>query len=177
MHSLQRKARNCRIDSSNCHFCQSAQYQRSSRGFVQRIRSDSRKQTEGEVGGSRVVPTEIANANATPLSSTSLAQANLLQEYEQKFAERPDDQKLSKLCSDAGFLQEIGKGQFFIALEEESEVMQYVESTHREWTRSNTKIGPVLDVKLHPHEGRYCFDIMIESLFRDQAVSWVRIVN
>ena len=83
------------------HFCQSAQYLRSRSRFVQRIGSDSRKQTEGEVGGSRVVPTEIANANATSLSSTSLAQGNLLQEYEQKFAERPDDQKLSKLCSDA----------------------------------------------------------------------------
>ena len=131
MHSLQRKSRNCRIDSSNCHFCQSAQYLRSSRRFVQGIRSDSRKQTEGEVGGSRVVPTEIANANATSLSSTSLAQVNLLQEYEQKLPERAGDQKLSKLCSDAGFFNEIGKGQFFIALEEESEFMQYVESTHK----------------------------------------------
>ena len=36
---------------------------------------------------------------------------------------------------------------------------------------------PVLDVKLYPHEGRYCIDIMIESLFRDRTVSRVRIVN
>ena len=43
--------------------------------------------------------------------------------------------------------------------------------------RSNMKIGPVLDVKLYPHEGRCCTDIMIESLFRDQTVSWVRILN
>ena len=126
-----------------------------------------------------VVRTEIANANATSLGSTSLAQVNLLQEYEQKFAERPDDQKLSKLCSGAGFLQEIGKEQFYITLEEESEVMQTVRREYTQgWTRWNTKIGPVLDVKLHPHEGRYCFDIMIEFLFnKDQAVSWVRIVN
>ena len=45
------------------------------------------------------------------------------------------------------------------------------------WIRSNTKTGPVLDVKIYPHEKRYCMDIMIESLFKDQAVSWVRIVN
>ena len=45
------------------------------------------------------------------------------------------------------------------------------------WIRSDTKIGPVLDVKLYPHEGRYCIDIMIESLFKDRTVSWVRIVN
>ena len=42
---------------------------------------------------------------------------------------------------------------------------------------SETKIGPVLDAKLYPHEGRYCIDILIESLFKDQTVSWVRIVN
>ena len=50
-------------------------------------------------------------------------------------------------------------------------------SRPRGWIRSNTKIGPDLDVKLFPNEGRYCIDIMIESLFKDQTVSWVRIVN
>ena len=32
-------------------------------------------------------------------------------------------------------------------------------------------------MKLYPHEGRYCIDIMIESLFRDHTASWIRIVN
>ena len=32
-------------------------------------------------------------------------------------------------------------------------------------------------MKVYPHQGRYRVDIMIESLFRDQTVSWVRIVN
>ena len=50
-------------------------------------------------------------------------------------------------------------------------------SRPRGWIRSNTKIGPVLDVKLLLHEGRYCVDIVIESLFKDQTVSWVRILN
>ena len=103
-------------------------------------------------------------------------------------AEILDDQKLPTLCSDAGFLKEIGKGQFFITLEEEPEVMQAVcrEYTQprdhkatraRGWIRGITKFGPVLHVKVYPHQGRYCVDIMIESLFRDQTVSWVRIVN
>ena len=48
-----------------------------------------------------------------------LAQGNLLQECERKFVELLDNQKLPKLCSDAGFIKEIGKGQFFITLEEE----------------------------------------------------------
>ena len=108
-----------------------------------------------------------------------------MREDEQKLAELPDDQKLSKLCSDAGFLKEIGKGQFFITLEEEGlEVMQTVcreytlprdpkTSRARGWIRGNTKIGPVLYVKVYLHEGRYCIDIMIEPLFRDKTVSWV----
>ena len=47
----------------------------------------------------------------------------------------------------------------------------------RGWIRGNTKIGPVLDVKVYYHYGRYGVEIMIESLFRDRTVSWVRIVN
>ena len=45
------------------------------------------------------------------------------------------------------------------------------------WIRGNTKIGPVLDVKVCFHQGRCSVEIMIESLFRDRTVSWVRIVN
>ena len=51
-------------------------------------------------------------------------------------------------------------------------------SRPRGWIRSNRKIGPVLDVKLYPHERRHCIDIMIESLFRKKrTVSWASIVN
>ena len=45
------------------------------------------------------------------------------------------------------------------------------------WIRGNTMIGPVLDVKVCFYQGRYGVEIMIESLFRDRTVSWVRIVN
>ena len=84
--------------------------------------ANSRNQTEGEICESLVIPTEIANANTVSQSSTSLAQGDLLQEYERKFAEILDDQKLLKLCSDACFFEiakEIGKGQFFVTLNEE----------------------------------------------------------
>ena len=47
----------------------------------------------------------------------------------------------------------------------------------RGWIRGNTKIGPVLDVKVCYHQGRYGVEIMIESLFGDRTVPWVRIVN
>ena len=52
------------------------------------------------------------------------------------------------------------------------------ETSHvRGWILGNTKIGPVLDVKVCFHQGRHGVEIMIESLFRDRRVSWVRIVN
>ena len=45
------------------------------------------------------------------------------------------------------------------------------------WIRGNTKIGPVLDVIVCYHQGRYGVEIMIESLFGDKTCSWFRIVN
>ena len=54
------------------------------------------------------------------LSQTDVSvQRNPLWEYEQKFAEHPEDQKLTKLCSDAFYLKNIGRGQFFITLDKE----------------------------------------------------------
>ena len=43
----------------------------------------------------------------------------LLREYEEKIAELPEQQKLTKLCSNTCFLKNTGKGQFSIALDEE----------------------------------------------------------
>ena len=45
------------------------------------------------------------------------------------------------------------------------------------WIRGNTKIGPVLNVMVCYHQGRYGVEIKIESLFGDTNCSWTRIVN
>ena len=50
--------------------------------------------------------------------SVPLGTSNV-REYEQKFAELPEQQKLTKLCFNAGFSKNIDRGQFFIALDEE----------------------------------------------------------
>ena len=60
------------------------------------------------------IPTELPIAD--PHTDAEL-QGNL-QDYERKFEQLPADQKLSKLCSDAG-LKIVEKGQFFITLDEE----------------------------------------------------------
>ena len=112
-----------------------------------------------------------------------MAQGDLLQEYDRKFAELLDNQKLSKLCSDSGFLKETWRGQFFITIEEVSKVVQtacreYTQPRDLQgWIRQNKKIGPVLDVKIYPHEGCYCIDIMLNPCFNNQTVSLLRIVN
>ena len=54
---------------------------------------------------SMVLPTGFRTAN--PISQTDAeVQGNLLREYEQTFAELPGQQKLTKLCSHAGSLEE-----------------------------------------------------------------------
>ena len=122
VYSLQRKWRNRWVDSSHCYFCQSAQYLGSSRRLVQRIRSSFKKSNwRWDLW---IFGAEIPNANAISQSSTSLAQEDLLQEYEWKFAELSDDQKLSKLCSDA-------EQQFFIQLKRYRRLYrEHVENTH-----------------------------------------------
>ena len=108
---------------------------------------------------SMVIPTEFPTAN--PISHTD--------------AEVP--QKLTKLCSNAGFSKNIDNGQFYMTLDEEgpddmkTSCRQYTVPRSKEtsrvrgWIRGNTKIGPVLDVKVGYQQGRYGVEIMIESLF------------
>ena len=78
----------------------------------------------------------------------------LMQDYEQIFEQLSDDQKLSKLCSDAG-LKLVEQGQYFKTLDTvEGQEMQHLcrEYTMSEdekgtrvrgWIRNKTRIGPV----------------------------------
>ena len=91
---------------------------------------------------------------------------NLVQEYERKFEQLSEDQKLSKLCSDAG-LKLVETRQYFYTLDtEEGPQMQHLcreytmprnekKTRARGWILENTRIGPVLNVKVCYHDGRY----------------------
>ena len=61
------------------------------------------------------IPTELLIAD--PHTDAEL-ERKLLQDCGRKFEQLPEDQKLSKLCCDAG-LMIVEKGQFFITLGEE----------------------------------------------------------
>ena len=67
------------------------------------------KTAENENLESMVVPTEFPDVHTISQSDVDV-QENLLREHEEKFAEPPEHQKVTKLCSDAGFLKNIGKG-------------------------------------------------------------------
>ena len=109
---------------------------------------------------------------------------NLVQEYERKFEQLSEDQKLSKLCSYAG-LKLVERGQDFFSLDTvEGQQMQHLcreytmprndkDTRIRGWVLKITRIGPVLNIKVCYHDDRYSIEVQIPSLFQDNTVSWV----
>ena len=45
------------------------------------------------------------------------------------------------------------------------------------WIQSSVRFGPVSDIKVYNHNGRYIIEVEVQSLFQDQTVSCIRIVN
>ena len=131
------------------------------------------------------IPTELPTAD--PRTDVQ-RRRNLLQEYEQQFEQLSDDQKLSKLCSNAG-LKTVVRGQYFMTLDAEGPrgmVHLCSEKTlprhnprtrARGWIRRITKLGPVLNIHFCLHEDRKSIETQVRSLFQDRPASWVRIVN
>ena len=88
------------------------------------------------------------------------AQQNLLQKYKERVESLPQPDRLTKICIDAGFLNTVEVGQYFMS-QHTDEFLQFAEPmTCREytlprdekstdpkgWIRGNTKIEPVLEV-------------------------------
>ena len=129
------------------------------------------------------MPTELSTTNQT-FPTDERVEGDLLRDYERKFANLPDYLKLTKLCFNAGLAKAVEKGQYFSTLDDaeldklKGSCREYTlprrdtSSQVKGWIRGNTKIGPVLDVAVSHHQGRYGV-----SLFGDGTRSWVRIVN
>ena len=111
-----------------------------------------------------VVPTDLSTTTK-PLLTNKTVQGDLLREYERTFANLPDDLRLIRLCSDAGFKKTDAKGQCFVTLDD-AELAKLGRSCReytlprddqlskvKGWIRGNTKIGPVLDVAVSYHQG------------------------
>ena len=121
-------------------------------------------------------------------STKSVKRGNLVLEYVRKIEQLSKDHKLSKQCSDAG-LKLVEQGRYLETLDtEEGQQMQhlcqeYTMPRNEKGTRKrggilkNTRIGPVLDIKVCHHEDQYTVEALVQSLFQDRTASWVRLVN
>ena len=133
-------------------------------------------------------PANLLIMTPTP-SIEILAQKNLLQKYKERVERLPQQDRLIKICIDAGFLKTVEVGRCFMT-EHTDEFLQFAEPvTCREyilpkdekstdpkgWIRGNTKIGPMLEVTTSYLQGKYGVEIRIESLNKDISHSWVRI--
>ena len=126
----------------------------------------------------------------TPKPSTEIfAQVFLLQKYKERVERLSQQDRVIKICTDAGFLKTVEVGQHFMT-KHTYEFSQFTEPvTCREytlprdekstdpkgWIRGNTKIGPVLEVTTSYLQSKYGVEISIGSVNKDISHSWVRI--
>ena len=124
-----------------------------------------------------------------PLKDDPAHKEFLLQRYRERIEKLSQQDRLSKFCTDAGFLTTVEIGQYFMTKETE-EFSQFTDSVAcREytlprdedtsepngWIRVNTKFGPVLEVATCCLQGKYGVEIRIKSVNKDNSHSWVRI--
>ena len=112
----------------------------------------------------------------------------LLQRYGERIEKLSQQDKLSKFCMDAGFLNVVENGQYFmtkdtaefsqfraVACREYTLPREEEASQPKRWIQGNTKIGPVLEVATCCLHGKYGVEIRISSVNRGNTHSWVRI--
>ena len=113
----------------------------------------------------------------------------LLQRYRERIEKLSQQDRLSKFCTDAGFLTTVEVGQYLMTKDAE-EFSQFTDSVAcreytlprdedssepKGWIQGNTKIGPVLEVATCCLQGKYGVEIRIKSVHKDNSHSWVRI--
>ena len=115
-----------------------------------------------------VIKTEV------PLENDDPTYQNFpLQRYEERIEKLSQQDKLSKFCTDAGFLTTVDVGQYFMPKDTE-EFFQFTDSVAcreytlprdeytsepKGWIRGNTKIGPVLEVTTCCLQGKHGVEI------------------
>ena len=109
------------------------------------------------------------------LSTDDPAQEDLLQKYQEREERLSQQNRVIKICTDAGFLTTVDVGQYFMTKDIE-EFSQFTESMAcreytlprdekssdpKGWVRENTKIGPVLEVTTSYLPGKFGVEIRI----------------
>ena len=114
---------------------------------------------------------------------------DLLQKYKEQVEKLPEPDQLINICTDAGFLNVVEIGQYFMTKDTEEFSQFTVSVACREytlprddkstdpkgWIHGNTKIGPVLEVTTSHRQGEHGVEIRIESVNKDNSHLWVRI--
>ena len=134
-----------------------------------------------------VIKTEV------PLHGDGRARKDLqLQQHGERIEKLSQHDKLSKFCMDAGFLNVVEIGQYFMT-KDTAEFLQFTDavacrgytlprdeatSEPKGWITGNTKIGPVLEVTTCCLQGKYGMEIRIESMNKEfslvgQNFSWL----
>ena len=124
-----------------------------------------------------------------PLDCDDLAHKDLLlQQYGERIEKLSQQDKLSKFCMDARFLNVFEIGQYFmtkdtaefsqfhaVACREYTLPREEEASQPKEWTQGNTQIGPVLEIATCWLHGKDGVEIRIMSVNRNKSHTWVRI--
>ena len=124
------------------------------------------------------------------LDCDDLANKDLpLHQYGERIEKLSQQDRVSKFCTDAGFLTTVEVGQYVMTKDTE-EFSQFTDSVAcreytlprdesssepKGWIRGNTKIGPVLEGATSYIQGTYGVEISIESVNKDNSHPWVRI--
>ena len=112
----------------------------------------------------------------------------LTKRYGERIEKLSQQDRLSKCCTDAGSLNVVEIGQYFMT-KDTAEFSQFTDAVAcREYTvprdeeasqlkgyRGNTKIGPVLEVTTCCLQSKYGVEIRIMAVNKDNSHSWVRI--
>ena len=140
-----------------------------------------------EVMGQSIVLSEIKTE--VLLENDDPAYQNfLLQQYEERIERLSQQDKVSKICMNAGFLSVVEIGQYFMT-KDTGDLTQFNTVACREytlpredeasqpkgWIQGNTKIGPVLEVTTSYLHGKHGVEIRFWSQSEDNTHSWVRI--
>ena len=112
-------------------------------------------------------PASFLTKTPTPPTNDP-AQEDLLQKYQERVEKLPLQDRVIKMCTDAGFLKTVEVGQYFMTKDTE-EFLQVTESVAcreyilprdekssdpKSWIRKSTKIGPVLEVTTSYVQGK-----------------------
>ena len=133
------------------------------RGFltVQKVHGDLQLRTNQRP---LVAPTDLSTTT-TPLLTHDPVQGDLLREHERKFANLPDDLRLIRLCSNAGIVETVARGQNFVTLDD-VELAKLGDSCREYTSLQDDQLSKVKKMDPWKHEDRSSFEGISQLLSR-----------